>query len=338
MSLNTNQNLGYTARHNIDFSRNVFLNYAQQKKKNELGLLLGYNLISPDNSVSIMNAVDEGAVHTTPEELDRYIYELLAQLNRLPPIPKKANAPEILFAESGNKEVIIYFNPGKPVDDPVTNYKYSTDGGATFRDFGPPDTISPFTITNISAPPFTSLVNGTPYTIVLKAINAIGESGLSNSLIATPYAPPDPPINLSAQVGNRSIVVSFEAGDTGGVSLTNYLYSTDDGFTFVEFGPPITQSPVTITRESSGESMVLDNGTEYTIRLKAKTSIGISESSEAIKATPQSVPEEPRVEYTISETGEIIITVIFGDDGGLPITEIEYTTDPNAESFISIPL
>lgn len=338
MSLNNTQNLGYTVRHNIDFARNVFLNYAQQKKKTELGIQLGYNLISPDKSVSIMNSVEEGAAHTTTQELDRYIYELLAQLNLLPPIPKKPNAPEILFGEFGDREITIYFNAGKPVEESVTNYKYSTDGGATFIDFGPPDTISPLTIKNISASPFTSLVNGTPYTIIIKAINSIGESGNSNSITITPFAPPEPPKNISAQAGNKSVIVYFENGNTGGVSLLNYLYSTDDGKTFVEFNTPVTESPVTITKESSEGNLLLDNGTEYTIRLKAKTSLGISDPSDSITAIPLSVPQEPHVEYTISETGEIILTVVFGDDGGLPITEIEYTTDPNAQSFISIPL
>jgi hypothetical protein len=256
----------------------------------------------------------------------------------LPPIPKKPNPPTILFGESEDQEILVYFNPGDPVEDSVTNYKYSTDGGATFTQFSPSDTISPLSITNISAFPYTPLVNGTPYTLVLKAINVVGDSEISNDITVTPLAPPDPPINLSAQAGNRSAIIYFDAGNTGGVSLTNYLYSTDDGETFIEFDPPVTESPVTITQESSAGNAVLDNGTEYKIRLKTKTSLDISDPSDFITVIPVSVPEEPSIEYTISETGEIIITVIFGDDGGLPITEIEYTTDPNAESFISIPL
>jgi hypothetical protein len=336
MSLNKNQNLGYTVRHSIDFGRSVFLSYAQQKKMNEFNLLRGYKLISPDKSMAIMTAVEEGAAHTTPEELDRYIYELLAQLDLLPPIPKKPNTPTILFGESGDKEILIYFTAGKPVDDPVTNYKYSTDGGATFREFSPSDTISPLSITSTSSAPYNPLVNGISYTVLIKAINAIGDSEISNDVTVIPLAQPEPPINLSAQAGNKSVIIYFDAGDTGGVDLRNYLYSTDGGEnpTFIEFDPPVTESPVTITKVSSDGTTTLDNGTEYTISMKTKTDLGVSDPSESITAIPQSVPEPPTITYTLLPTGEIQITISFGDDGGVPIEGYEYTTD-DGQTFVS---
>ena len=59
----------------------------------------------------------------------------------------------------------------------ITNYEYSTDDGATFLEFNPPQIYSPVNITTLSSDGVTSLTNGTTYTVKLKAVN----SGLTSS-------------------------------------------------------------------------------------------------------------------------------------------------------------
>jgi hypothetical protein len=338
MSLTRLQNLGYTIKHNIDSGRAIFLNYAQQKKMIELGRLLRYNLFSPDNNASIITQMDEGAAHTTPEELERYIAELLTQLDLVELIPKKPNAPQIVFGEGGSREITIHFNPGKPTPDPISNYVYSTDNGVTYRPLFPEDMISPITITSTSSSPFGPLVNGTTYTVKIAGINFLGIGEPSNEVNVTPAAAPEPPINLTAVAGNQTINIYFDPGDNGGAEIVNYLYSTDGGTTFRELDPPIPTSPVTITTLSPDGTTLLDNGTEYTIKLKAKTiNNSLSAASEPIPATPASVPEPPTITYAFSQDGQIIITIVFGDDGGAPITEYAYSTD-DGSTFVSLPL
>jgi large repetitive protein len=340
MSLNRLQNLGYTIKYQIDTGRALFLTYAQKKKMSEIGRLLGYNLFPPDNNASIVPQIEEGAVHTTVEDLERYLEELLVQLDLVPPPPKRPNKPEILFGEGGDNEAFVYFNAGKAVEDPVTNYAYSTDGGLTFRKLSPPDTISPLTITNTSESPFAPLVNGVPYRILISAINAIGTSDASNEITVTPVAEPDPPVLLRGDPGNRQASIFFTPGDDGGSPIINYKYSTDNGETYVDFNSPTTGTlaigdsrTIIITRKST-DGLLLEEGETYFILLKAVTANGkISDPSNTIPIIPVSVPDAPVLVSATSENAKTTVSFTPGaDDGGSEILNYEYSTD-NGFSF-----
>jgi uncharacterized repeat protein (TIGR02543 family) len=79
-------------------------------------------------------------------------------------------AAYILFTQSGN----------------VTNYEYSTDNGATFLAFNPPQIYSPVEINTLSSNVSTRLTNGTTYTVKLKAVNSDGPSSQSVSVSVIP--------------------------------------------------------------------------------------------------------------------------------------------------------
>ena len=68
----------------------------------------------------------------------------------------------------------------------VTNYEYSTDNGATFLAFDPPQIYSPVNITTLSADGSTPLTNETVYTVKLKAVNSGASSSESLSVDVTP--------------------------------------------------------------------------------------------------------------------------------------------------------
>ena len=68
----------------------------------------------------------------------------------------------------------------------ITNYEYSTDDGATFLAFNPPQIYSPVNITTLSADGITPLTNGTTYTVKLKAVNSGVSSDESVSVNVTP--------------------------------------------------------------------------------------------------------------------------------------------------------
>lgn len=90
---------------------------------------------------------------------------LYAQWTAPPP-----SAPTVTFGVGGNTEAYILFTQSGT----VTNYEYSTDDGATFRAFAPPQIYSPVNITTLSSDGVTPLTNGTAYTVRLKAVNAGG--------------------------------------------------------------------------------------------------------------------------------------------------------------------
>lgn len=97
-------------------------------------------------------------------------------------------------------------------------------------------------------------------------------------------APPSEPTSLSSVGGNQAAYILFT--QTGNV--TNYEYSTDNGATFLAFDPPQIYSPVEINTLSSdsGRTIRLTNGTEYTVKLKAVNTAGISSESASVTVTP----------------------------------------------------
>ena len=68
-------------------------------------------------------------------------------------------APVITASNAGDRSVAVTFTAANPNGGTLSNYQYSTDGGATWRAFVPPVTSSPVIITTTSAAN-TRLVNG----------------------------------------------------------------------------------------------------------------------------------------------------------------------------------
>jgi uncharacterized repeat protein (TIGR02543 family) len=92
------------------------------------------------------------------------------------------SAPTALSSVGGNTEAYILFTQSGT----ITNYEYSTDDGATFLAFNPPQIYSPVNITTLSADGVTPLTNGTTYTVKLKAVNSGASSSESVSVDVVP--------------------------------------------------------------------------------------------------------------------------------------------------------
>ena len=99
-----------------------------------------------------------------------------------PPPGPTISAPTALSSVGGNTEAYILFTQSGT----ITNYEYSTDDGATFLAFNPPQIYSPVNITTLSADGETPLTNGTTYTVKLKAVNSDASSIASASVNVTP--------------------------------------------------------------------------------------------------------------------------------------------------------
>ena len=94
-------------------------------------------------------------------------------------------APTALSSVGGNQAAYILFTQSGA----VTNYEYSTDNGATFQAFNPPQIHSPVEINTLSSDEgaTTRLTNGTEYTVILKAVNSAGAR--SNDSVAVTVTP-----------------------------------------------------------------------------------------------------------------------------------------------------
>lgn len=118
-----------------------------------------------------------------------YTVNVGATANFTPSIPSvqpTLSAPTITTVIGNHKSLVVEFTQSPVSGITITNYEYSTDGGVTFRGLSPAITTSPILITTESSDGTTELVNGTTYSIQLKAVTANITSTASNAVDGTP--------------------------------------------------------------------------------------------------------------------------------------------------------
>jgi alpha-tubulin suppressor-like RCC1 family protein len=104
------------------------------------------------------------------------------------------------------------------------------------------------------------------------------QTGPTSTWSGTPPTVPSPPSLISVAYGFGHLSLSFAPGATGGLAITNYEYSINGGTTWVPRTPANTSSPWVITG--------LDNGTTYTVLLRAVNGAGQSAASTSRTGTP----------------------------------------------------
>lgn len=189
-------------------------------------------------------------------------------------------APSISSITAGNGSLTVAVTTGATGGSPITNFEYSTDNGATYQAFSPAVTSGPLTIGLQSAAGNPAVVNGTAYSVRIKAVNAAGASDASDSTSATPVASkPAAPVISSVTAGDRRLTVAFSISDNGGEAVTSVEYQLNGG-DFQAFST--TTSPGIITG--------LTNGQAYTIVIRATNVVGASDNSASATGTPVRPP------------------------------------------------
>ncbi len=152
-----------------------------------------------------------------------------------------------------------------------------------------------------------------------------GPSGSDTSSGGFTYVTtPSAPTNLDAARGDSSAVLTFTVPSSdGGTPITGYEYTVDGGTTWQSL-TTTSSGPDTRTGTVSG----LDNGTEYTVQVRAVNEVGAGPASDSTKVTPATVPGAPQ---DLSAQGQDSSGVLSfsapASDGGSPITGYEYTVD-----------
>ena len=153
-------------------NRTIFANIVEQKKAVADGKQLRVTYVT-DNTNSVLVSAEDGAVETTVAEYTRYIDETVSEISNPvqsptpspsapTPAPEGVEGPTITLVYAKDKGLIMNFTlPSFPSGYTVSNYDYSTDGGATYRTLSPADNSSPILI-----PGLTPL---TAYNVKLKA-------------------------------------------------------------------------------------------------------------------------------------------------------------------------
>ena len=225
------------------------------------------------------------------------------------------SSPTITGITPGDAQLSVEFSAATS-NLTITDYQYSIDGGTSWISRG---VTSPILITG--------LLNGTVYSVTLRAISAAGSGAASSPVNSTPSALPGAPTITSVSPGGdgTSLVVTFIEGFTGGSAISDYEFATSVGENTSNFGSFATAgltSPFTI----SG----LQNGTTYTVQLRARNSAGPGPASAFRTGITLAPPNAPDLSAVTS--GDQQITVSYtaytnSTNGGSPISKVEYSTD-----------
>jgi len=137
----------------------------------------------------------------------------------------------------------------------------------------------------------------------------VSQPTLSASIIAVV---PSAPVITGITPGNEQLTVAFTPpASSGGVNISNYQYSTDDGSTWTSAAPAITSSPLLITG--------LINDTTYDVKVRAVNAIG----SGAASATVQGMPQAPSLP-TIGVTPTVFASALSATYG-TPSSALSFT-------------
>lgn len=105
---------------------------------------------------------------------------------------------------------------------------------------------------------------------------SVTQPSLSADIIAIV---PTAPAITGITPGNEQLSVAFTPpSSNGGLSITNYQYSIDNGSNWITPAPAVTTSPLLITG--------LTNGITYNVTLRAVNSVGSGAASATVDATP----------------------------------------------------
>ena len=211
-------------------------------------------------------------------------------------------APTIVNITPGDGVASIYYTDGSSNGSPVTMHQYSLNG----NDYIDVSYASPIQLTG--------LINGNPYVIDVKSVNAAGQSVSSNPMTFMPYTVPSKPIILNVIPLNNKAGVYIQHGNDNGSDITLYSYSLNNA-AFVSIGNANTCFDI------SG----LTNGTSYNIRVIATNAAGNSAVSEPYQVTPASVPEAPTNLNTTPISDGVSISFTDGASNGRPITYYLYS-------------
>ena len=205
-----------------------------------------------------------------------------SQSNRATATP--AGPPERvtgLQASEGNAQVTLSWTAPSAQGSAITRYDYSSNDGSSWSSTG--STSTSHTVTGLN--------NEQEYTFRVRAVNAIGNGPQSSSVDATPTSitVPGQVIGLQLAIGDRELHASWTAPGDGGSPIIRYEYSTDGGgFTWRSTGS--TATSYTITESSFPNPTPLNNGTSYTVRVRAVNASGTGPASAAANTGPRGRP------------------------------------------------
>jgi titin len=152
------------------------------------------------------------------------------------------SAPTISSVTVSSGTATIAFTEGANNGSAITSYKYSKDNGTNWVSVS--TTSSPITVAGLN--------NGSTYTFVIRAVNAIGDGESSNAVEKMVNVAPGAPTISNVTFSSGIAKITFTSGANNGSPVTSYKYSKDNGANWVSVST--ISSPISISGLKPGIS------------------------------------------------------------------------------------
>lgn len=233
-----------------------------------------------------------------------------------------ASAPVLTSVTAGSKQVTAAWTTPAGNGSAITGYVLQFSDGVNMPRIQ-------LGVTNTHT--IQNLVNGTPYTVRVAAVNAFGRGDWSPwSAAVTPLGVSDAPTGLTALARDASALLSWVApANSGGRPITTYVvqYRLASAATWTTFARPAS----TVTSQLVTG---LVNGSQYVFRVAAVTSLGTGAYTGAVgPVTPQPLASAPtRLTGTAGVGAVSLVWTAPASTGGLTITDylVQYSVDNGA--------
>jgi hypothetical protein len=196
-------------------------------------------------------------------------------------------SPTITGITCGNQTLSVAFTAGSANGGTITNYEYSTDGGSTFTAVSPSATTSPIAISG--------LVNGTDYSVVIRALTSTKTGVDSAVVIGTPCGTPSSTTTAATNVQPTTATLNGHlTGNGNALATISFTWGTSPT---LASGNTVTAANTTSLASNAIQYPVLANitgltgGTTYYFEVSGTYAGGASTTSGGILSfvTPAAV-------------------------------------------------
>lgn len=208
------------------------------------------------------------ATQDPSREVDGWIYVAVKGA------PDTPGAPRVM--SYGDKTVTLFWTAPSDNGSPITHYIVTGSDGSTR------ECVNTFCI-------ITGLTNNKGYYFTVRAVNAYGQSESSvRSASVRPDTKPDTPNAPTVSSGDGMVYVTWAPVQSSGSPVTNYTV-------YISPTPSGTSAQRSVGSGTSYTWSGLQNGTQYTFRIRATSSTGeISDwGPPSVGVTPAGVPKTP---------------------------------------------
>ncbi len=227
------------------------------------------------------------------------------------PVASVPGKPTGLAALTGDGQITLQWVD--PLDATIRKWQYAYKTTGDYENWTDMSGSGATTTRHIIG----GLVNGTTYTIRIRAVNDVGNGPESGEVPATPLSVPAEPAGFTVTAGDAQVLLEWN--DPLNASIAGWQYSwktTGDYGAWTDIsgsGAQTTEYAVT----------GLANGVEHVFRIRAVNGSGNGAESEGIAATPRPVPAKPAGLRT--EAGNRQARLLWTDPGDSSITGWQYS-------------